>query len=147
MFESFIEAASQLYAVPDAWIKAVIDTESGWNPDASNPADPSYGLMGITLPTAKDMGYTGTSSGLFDPYVNIHYGTAYLRWIMDRWNTTDFRQVYSAYNSGSPTLWEQSEQVAANVTRALANLSKYAVAGSTIALGALLGLLLWRNRK
>ena len=108
MFEAFIEEASRLYAVPDSWIKAVIDTESGWNPDAKNPADPSYGLMGLTLPAAQDMGYSGASSGLYDPETNIHFGTAYIRWIMDRWNTSDFREVYSAYNSGSPTLWQQS---------------------------------------
>jgi len=146
MFDSFIQAASGFYQVPAAWIQAIIDTESGWNPNASNPADPSYGLMGMTPTTARDMGYTGTIQGLYDPETNINLGTKYVRWVMDRWGVSDFQSVYSAYNSGSPTLWQQSQEVALHVATALANLSKYVTwaAWPLVALGALI---LWRKKR
>lgn len=130
MFDNEIANAAQRYQVPEAWIRAVIDTESSWQSNAYNPDDPSgaYGLMQILFRTAKDLGYTGEPIGLLDPETNIDLGTKLLGQLRRSYGD-DFRRVYSAYNSGRPDLWRTSQQVAANVTRAIANLEKWVTAG------------------
>jgi soluble lytic murein transglycosylase-like protein len=159
MFDAFIQAASRQYNVPESWIRAVIETESSWNPNAyrAEPQinDASYGLMQLLLGTAKGLGYTGNPTGLYDPQTNIDLGSHLLGDLRDRYGD-DFRRIYSAYNSGRPDLWETSTQVAANVKRAMENLSQWVqesaaqVAASPtsgpLAIGAIL-LLLWWSQK
>ncbi len=132
MFDSEITASAQRYNVPESWIKAVIETESSWNPKAYREEpkinDASYGLMQLLYNTALGLGYSGTSSGLFDPATNIDLGTKLLGQHRAAYGD-DFRRVYSAYNSGNPDLWGRSKQVAANVERAVNNLARWVSAG------------------
>lgn len=70
-------------SVPLHVIKAVIATESSWDPKAFNPEvgsarGPSRGLMQLTMPTAEGIGYGGTQDNLFIPAINIFYGTKLL---------------------------------------------------------------------
>jgi soluble lytic murein transglycosylase-like protein len=115
-----------MYNVPEAWIRAVIQVESNWNPNAYNPNDPggSRGLMQISGPTAKSYGVTDLDS-LYDPLYNIGIGTRLLDELRQRYGD-DFQAVYSAYNSGSPTLWQTSSQVAGHVENALNALAQFA---------------------
>jgi len=150
MFDDFISASSATYGVPVSWIRAVIQTESAWNPNAHNAADPTgaYGLMQVLYSTAQALGYTGPASGLYDPAININLGTELLSQLRNSYGD-DFRRVYSAYNSGNPDLWQTSEQVAANVARALAALLSYGAenpASSTIVF-AVIFLLVWMFKK
>jgi len=46
-WRSLAESAGLRHGVDPALILAVIDAESSGNPRASNPDDPSYGLMGL----------------------------------------------------------------------------------------------------
>lgn len=136
MFDVIISGAASRYNVPESWIRAVIDVESGWNPEAFNPNDPggAWGLMQIIASTARGYGITDLST-LFDPAVNIDIGTHLIHDIGE----TDFRRMYSAYNSGDPDLWETSSEVAANVQRALEALGRYSTAGAgflIVAIGA-----------
>jgi soluble lytic murein transglycosylase-like protein len=126
MFDSEISSASYSYDVPESWIRAVIQVESNWNPNAFNPNDPggSRGLMQISGPTAKAYGVTDLDS-LFDPLYNIGIGTRLLGDLRQRYGD-DFQAVYSAYNSGSPTLWQTSSQVAGHVENALNALAQFA---------------------
>jgi soluble lytic murein transglycosylase-like protein len=126
MFDTEIANSAQLYNVPETWVRAVIDTESSWNPNAHNASDPTgaWGLMQILYRTATAMGYTGAPEGLYDPAVNIDLGTRLLGQLRRAYGD-DFRRVYSAYNSGKPDLWQTSAQVAGNVARALGNLEKW----------------------
>lgn len=121
MFDTLIATSAARWGVSENWIKAVIQVESAWDPNAVNPADPSYGLMQISKATAKGYGVTDVSL-LLDPAFNIDLGTHLLSDLMESYGD-DFRRVYSAYNSGDPDLWETSAQVAANVARAVAALA------------------------
>jgi len=128
MFDTEIATASRTWNVPESWIRAVIETESGWNAQAYREEpkinDASYGLMQLLYSTALGLGFTGTSTGLYDPATNIDLGTKLLGQLRKAYGD-DFRRVYSAYNSGNPDLWARSKEVAAHVARAVDNLSKW----------------------
>lgn len=146
MFDALIQDASLRYGVGSDWIRAVIDVESNFNPDAFNPNDPggAYGLMQIIAATARGYGVTDLST-LFDPAVNIDVGTHLLSDLQALYGK-DFRRVYSAYNSGDPDAWETSSEVRANVQRALEALGRYAVAGGSIIL-VVVGALFYIGRR
>lgn len=156
MFDTEIQSASATWGVPVSWIQAFIKTESNWNPNAyrAEPqiSDGSYGLMQLLSSTAKALGYTGTTAGLYDPETNIDLGTKLMSQLIVRYGN-DFRRVYSAYNSGNPDLWQTSEQVASNVARALAALLSYGETaigenpGTSAILMTILFLLAWMFRK
>jgi soluble lytic murein transglycosylase-like protein len=128
MFDDIIQQAAETYQVPESWIRAVIQTESSWNPSAyrAEPqiGDASYGLMQLLSKTANGLGFTGDPSELYDPEKNIPLGTALIAQIRQRVGE-DFQAMYSAYNSGSPTKYLTSSQVASNVARAVVALEKY----------------------
>ena len=94
-----IDKYAKMYRVDRELITAIMDHESAFDPSALNPSDPSYGLMQIMVPTAKQFGYTGKDgSGLFDPETNISIGTQYIRSLMNQYS--DIRDVISGYNAG-----------------------------------------------
>lgn len=45
--------------------------------------DASYGLMQVLSRTARDMGYSGDPSGLYDPLTGTRIGMRYVRWVQD----------------------------------------------------------------
>jgi soluble lytic murein transglycosylase-like protein len=130
-----INAAAQQYAVDPNMIAAVIQTESSGNPNAfrAEPKYPpgSYGLMQLLYVTAQNLGYSGPPEGLFNTSVNVMLGTQLLSQLQAKYGD-DTAAIYSAYNSGSPTSYQSSSQVASNVQRFLDNLSSVAgqVAGA-----------------
>lgn len=151
MFDDLIQQNAAHFGVPESWIRAVIQTESSFNPAAyrAEPQiqDASYGLMQLLYRTAKGLGYTGTPEGLYDPATNIRLGTQLLADHMRRYGD-DIRRVYSAYNSGKPDLWETSSQVKSNVERLLRNLERIIqqeplVMGSGVAGGVIVVALMW----
>jgi len=78
-WRSLAESLGKSHGVDPALILAVIENESGGNPDAF-PEDPardgaSFGLMQLELPTARGLGFTGSARLLFDPVVSITLGT------------------------------------------------------------------------
>lgn len=132
MYDAEISQASQQYQVPEEWIRAVIETESSWNPNAykyeAKINDASYGLMQILGKTAIGLGFEGdVYNDLYDPALNIDLGTMDLAQLIRSYGT-DFRRVYSAYNSGNPDLWQTSQEVAAHVANAVNNLAKWTAA-------------------
>ena len=105
-FNPIINEAGQAWDVEPALIKAVIGAESQFVPSAyrAEPqiGDASYGLMQLLYGTAKLLGYTGATSGLYDPTTNIRLGT---RFLADLIKTADKRgysvdSAISAYNAG-----------------------------------------------
>lgn len=129
MYEAEISQAAERYNVPEAWIRAVIQTESSWNPNAyryeERLKDASYGLMQLLGRTAIGLGFEGdVYHDLYDPALNIDLGTKDLAELRRAYGT-DFRRVYSAYNSGNPDLWQTSKEVATHVATALANLERW----------------------
>lgn len=157
LYDGMIRGASEAYKVPFDWIKAIIGTESGFNPTAyrAEPAinDASYGLMQLLYSTARWMGFAGEPEQLFNPAVNIDIGTKYLAYLIGRYGGDSFERIYSAYNSGSPDKYTTSSQVAAHVRNALdwlrrvqAEIVSPGSGANTVVVIAMIALLfLWRK--
>jgi hypothetical protein len=103
-FDTEIAAAHRYVpAVPVVVIKAVIATESAFDPGAylAEVGDTgSTGLMQVLPSTARNLGFRGTTEQLFVPSINILYGTKLLNQLSTRLGASDWERVYSAYNGG-----------------------------------------------
>jgi len=95
-------------------VKAVISTESGWNPQAVSRKG-AVGLMQLIPGTAQRFGVGNP----FDPAQNVEGGTTYLRALLDRYNG-DLSKTLAAYNAGEhavdanrgvPPYWETQRYV------------------------------------
>jgi soluble lytic murein transglycosylase-like protein len=125
-FDALFAAAAFQYGVPFEWLKGIAGAESDWVSTAyrAEPKinDGSYGLMQVLMRTARSLGYTGDSAGLYDPQTNIGLGAKLLAENIQRFGM-DFNAVYSAYNSGSPTAYKTNATVTAHVNRAVTYLN------------------------
>lgn len=99
-----ISQASKAYEVNPYWICAVIKAESNWNSDAQSSAD-AVGLMQVLPETAQQLADWGEVDAsvyppdqLSDPAVNIEYGTAYLRYLVEHYH--EMEPAIAAYNAG-----------------------------------------------
>jgi hypothetical protein len=92
--ESIVNEAAERNNLDPALVKAVIGTESGWNPGAISPKG-ALGLMQLEPETAGRFGV----SNAFDPVQNVNGGTRYLRSLLDRYNG-DLEKSLAAYNAG-----------------------------------------------
>jgi soluble lytic murein transglycosylase-like protein len=99
----FIEQASDRFAVPARWIRAVIQIESGGDEHATSPRG-AMGLMQLMPDTWVELGVRyGLGLDPFDPRDNVFAGTAYLREMHDRFGSAGF---LAAYHAG-PSRYEQ----------------------------------------
>ena len=92
--DRIVREAAERHKVDPALVKAVIKTESGWNPQAVSRRG-AVGLMQLIPATAQRYG-VGDS---FDPAQNVEGGTTYLKWLLDRYNG-DLTKTLAAYNAG-----------------------------------------------
>lgn len=98
-----VEAASWNYGVDKALIYAVIRTESGFDPEAGSHAG-AVGLMQLMpttfewLQTYYDGEVTMDTDRLTDPEINIDYGTKFLKFLLERYESE--RSAVAAYNAG-----------------------------------------------
>ena len=76
-YAALINKYAAEYDVPVALAQAVIRVESNFNPKARGSAG-EIGLMQIKPATARMLGYSGSSKGLYDPETNIKFGMKYL---------------------------------------------------------------------
>lgn len=99
-YTSIITGYADEFTLDEDLIKAVIWQESSGFPNAKRKEDGfySYGLCGLTLIAARDMGYLGTEEDLIEPDTNIGYAAAYLRYQYERYGDLDKGLV--AYNAG-----------------------------------------------
>jgi len=72
-----IQSYAKQYGVPIDLAHAIVKVESNFNPKARGSAG-EIGLMQIKPATARMMGYSGSSKGLYDPETNIKFGMKYL---------------------------------------------------------------------
>lgn len=93
-----IAEASVRFAIPEHWIRAVMQAESAGDPRAVSHAG-AMGLMQVMPGTwtvlRQDHGF---GNDPFDPRDNILAGTAYLRAMLDRYGTVG--GMLAAYNAG-----------------------------------------------
>lgn len=93
-FRDLIQSAAQRHDVPQALIRAVMHSESSFDPKAISSAG-AAGLMQLMPATAERFGVTDR----FDPAQNVEGGVRYLRFLLDRFNG-DARLAIAAYNAG-----------------------------------------------
>lgn len=98
---------AQIYSIlnPEE-ILAIIWTESTGNPLASNPGDPSWGLMGVTALIAGAYGGFASSDTSWhtDPDKNVKAGAGFLADLKAKYSDNFPTDWVDAYNVGEPNL-------------------------------------------
>jgi soluble lytic murein transglycosylase-like protein len=92
--EKFVREAADRHRVDPALIRAVIETESNWNPKAYSHKG-AGGLMQLIPTTAQRFG----AYDVFNPQQNIDAGVKYLRTLLERYNG-NLDLALAAYNAG-----------------------------------------------
>ena len=102
-----IAEAAKRFAVPQPWIRAVMQVESGGRTmlGENQPIKSSMGAMGLMqlMPdTYNDMRVQyGLGKDPYDPHDNIMAGAAYLRFLRAKYG---YPQMFAAYNDGPGNL-------------------------------------------
>ena len=92
----FVLEASKRFAIPERWIRTVMQVESGNNPKAVSPKG-AMGLMQIMPDTWAELrARYSLGADPFDPHDSILAGAAYLREMHDRYGTAGFLAAYNA---------------------------------------------------
>ena len=92
--DRIVREAAERHSLDPALVKAVISTESGWNPRAVSSKG-AMGLMQLIPGTAQRYGVANP----YDPAQNVEGGTMHLRSLLDRYNG-DLTKSLAAYNAG-----------------------------------------------
>jgi len=93
-FNDHIEAAAAWHGVPVPFVRAVIQTESQFDPRAVSSVG-AQGLMQLMPATARRFGVADP----FNPQQNIFGGVRYLRWLLDKFGG-DQTLAAAGYNAG-----------------------------------------------
>ena len=101
-YESIVRGHARNYRLDPALLAAVIYQESKFRSDVKSDSG-AIGLMQLLPDTARGIAvHTGGSqfrvSDLYDPEINIRYGSWYLRHLLDKYG--DERTALAAYNAG-----------------------------------------------
>lgn len=115
-YSQYVSQYAQEYDVDEALIYAVIRTESGFRADVQSSVG-ACGLMQIMpetfewLQTLSDSEVTHSESELFDPEINIKYGTYYLSYLIDHYDGRE-KLAVAAYNGGFANVdsWLEDER-------------------------------------
>jgi soluble lytic murein transglycosylase-like protein len=95
-FAKFIHLASDRFAVPARWIRAVLEIESGGDEHSISPRG-AMGLMQLMPGTWVELSARcGLGLDPFDARDNILAGTAYLKEMHDRFGAAGFLAAYHA---------------------------------------------------
>ncbi|HXC91455.1 MAG TPA: lytic transglycosylase domain-containing protein [Stellaceae bacterium] len=138
----YIREAAGRYSVPEQWVRAVMQQESGGQEQAVSPVG-AMGLMQVMPGTYEGLrARYGLGDDPYDPHNNILAGTAYIREMYDRFGAPGFLAAYNAgpdrvdsYLAGAGELPDETVNYLAAVTPNLGDavplsgpLSRYAAA-------------------
>ena len=93
-YEGLIQEAAHLHGLDPALIRAVMQTESSFDPTVVSPVG-AQGLMQLMPALAKEMGVIDP----FDPRDNIMGGAKYLKQLLDA-NRGNVSLTLASYNAG-----------------------------------------------
>ncbi|GAC1605750.1 MAG: lytic transglycosylase domain-containing protein [Aquirhabdus sp.] len=93
-YDDLINNASSNYGVDQRLVKAIMHTESGFNPMARSPVG-AQGLMQLMPATARRF----LVNDSYDPAQNISGGVKYLNFLLKRYNN-NLEKAIAAYNAG-----------------------------------------------
>jgi soluble lytic murein transglycosylase-like protein len=106
-FTPIITRAFESLELNPYWGMALAKKESAFRPWVVNMTDPgdvrrggSYGMFQMSLRTALDLGFHGTTAELLDPDVNAFWAARLVGQLNDRYQ--NLADVASCYNSGKP---------------------------------------------
>jgi len=99
-FSDEIQAASEVFSVDGALIRAIIHAESAYQPDALSPKG-AQGLMQLMPATQNELHIVN----VFDPVSNIEGGTRYLSQLLQQFNQ-NVELAAAAYNAGPNAVLE-----------------------------------------
>ncbi len=92
--EKLVREAAERHSVDPALVRAVIETESHWNPSAYSRKG-AVGLMQLIPTTAQRFG----ANNAFNPKENVDAGVRYLKTLLERYNG-NLDLALAAYNAG-----------------------------------------------
>lgn len=96
-YDAEIAIAARRFDLPQAWIRAVIDAESGGDANAVSVKG-ALGLMQLMPDTWAEMrDQYGIQGSVLDPVANIMAGSAYLAEMRNRFG---YPGLFAAYNAG-----------------------------------------------
>lgn len=102
-YRAHIARAADEHQVNPYLVAAVINAESKWRPETVSRAG-AVGLMQVLPATAADLtrrvgdDEAPDAEALTDPATNIAYGTAYIRFLVERYH--EIEPALAAYNAG-----------------------------------------------
>jgi transglycosylase-like protein with SLT domain len=98
---AYIAEAARRFGRPEAWVRAVMQAESGGLADAKSSAG-AIGLMQIMPETYAELrARYGLGANAYDPHDNIIAGIAYMSEMIERFGVPNF---LAAYNAGPARL-------------------------------------------
>ena len=92
--EKLVREAAERHRIDPALVRAVIETESNWNPSAVSRKG-AVGLMQLIPTTAQRFGV----DDLYSPQQNVDAGVRYLKALLERYNG-NLDLALAAYNAG-----------------------------------------------
>jgi soluble lytic murein transglycosylase-like protein len=93
--EKMAHEAAERHRLDPALVKAVIEAESNWNPEAVSSKG-AQGLMQLIPGTAESLGVNDA----FDPAQNLDGGVRHLRALLEKYDG-DLEKALAAYNAGA----------------------------------------------